>query len=176
MLVFVEVKARSSEPARPAAAVNVAKQRRIVAAREYVRMLPDSKMPIRFDIVEVLLDEGRVGKCGINPMHLPARVRVDCAGAGTARSRNPCASFESRFAGAPSEGDRASRQKCVAGYCGPICRRCFRGQDPAGPAAKYLLFDLETTTQASALLLGHLGMTGRMYVQLARATLPKPRR
>ena len=39
--------------------------------------------------------------------------------------------------------------------------------------AKYLLFDLETNSQASALLLGHLGMTGRMYVQLARATLPK---
>ena len=60
---------------------------------------------------------------------------VDCAGAGTARSRNPCASFGSRFAWAHHPGgDRASRQKCEAGYCGPICRRCFRDQDPAGPA------------------------------------------
>ena len=39
--------------------------------------------------------------------------------------------------------------------------------------AKYLLFDLETNSQASVLLLGHLGMTGRMYIQPARATLPK---
>ena len=75
VLVFVEVKARSSESwTRPAAAVNAAKQRRIVAtAREYVRMLPEGEVPIRFDIVEVLLEDGRVGKCGINPMHLPPR-------------------------------------------------------------------------------------------------------
>ena len=39
--------------------------------------------------------------------------------------------------------------------------------------AKYLLFDLETRSQAPMLLLGHLGMTGRMYVQPARASLPK---
>ena len=78
VLVFVEVKARSSESwTRPAAAVNVAKQRRIVAtAREYVRMLPESKMPIRFDIVEVLLDEGRVGEVRHQPnAFAPARVR-----------------------------------------------------------------------------------------------------
>ena len=58
VLVFVEVKARSSESwTRPAAAVNAAKQRRIVAtAREYVRMLPGGEVPIRFDIVEVLLE------------------------------------------------------------------------------------------------------------------------
>ena len=55
VLVFVEVKARSSESwARPAAAVNAAKQRRIVAtAREYVRMLPEGGVPISFDIVEL---------------------------------------------------------------------------------------------------------------------------
>ena len=64
VLVFVEVKARSSESwTRPAAAVNAAKQRRIVAtAREYVRMLPEGEVPIRFDIVEVLLEDGRVGE------------------------------------------------------------------------------------------------------------------
>ena len=57
--------------------MNVAKQHRIVAtAREYVRMLPDSKMPIRFDIVEVLLDEGRVGEVRHQTnAFAPARVR-----------------------------------------------------------------------------------------------------
>ena len=39
--------------------------------------------------------------------------------------------------------------------------------------AKYLLFDLETRSKTPTLLLGHLGMTGRMYVQPARASLPK---
>ena len=35
--------------------------RRIVAtAREYLRMLPEGGQPISFDIVEVLLEEGRV--------------------------------------------------------------------------------------------------------------------
>ena len=75
-LVFVEVKARSSESwTRPAAAVNAAKQRRIVAtAREYVRMLPDEEVPTRFDIVEVLLDEGRVGEVRHQPnAFAPAR-------------------------------------------------------------------------------------------------------
>ena len=78
VLVFVEVKARSSESwTRPAAAVNAAKQRRIVAtAREYVRMLPEGEVPIRFDIVEVLLEDGRVGEVRHQPnAFAPARVR-----------------------------------------------------------------------------------------------------
>ena len=55
--------------------MNAAKQRRIVAtAREYVRMLPDVEVPIRFDIVEVLLDEGRVGEVRHQPnAFAPAR-------------------------------------------------------------------------------------------------------
>lgn len=78
VLVFVEVKARSSEAwARPASAVNAAKQKRIIAtAREYVRLLPEGDMPIRFDIVEVLLNEGRVGEIRHQPnAFAPARVR-----------------------------------------------------------------------------------------------------
>ena len=61
-LVFVEVKTRSSEKwTRPAAAVNPAKQRRIAAtAREYLRLLQQPNIVYRFDIVEVLLDEGHV--------------------------------------------------------------------------------------------------------------------
>ena len=39
--------------------------------------------------------------------------------------------------------------------------------------AKYLLFDLKIRSNATVLLLGHLGMTGRMYVQSTRAALPK---
>ena len=39
--------------------------------------------------------------------------------------------------------------------------------------AKYLLFDLKSARGKSFILLGHLGMTGRMYVQPAREELPK---
>lgn len=56
-LVFVEVKARSSEEwVRPAVAVNAEKQRRIsLAALDYLRRLGNPQIRIRFDIVEVLL-------------------------------------------------------------------------------------------------------------------------
>ena len=61
-LVFVEVKTRSSEAwTRPAAAVNADKQRKIIAtAREYLRLLHHPDIAYRFDIVEVLLVDGRV--------------------------------------------------------------------------------------------------------------------
>ena len=39
--------------------------------------------------------------------------------------------------------------------------------------AKYLLFDLQKNGGETFLMLGHLGMTGRMYVQSARKKLPK---
>lgn len=43
--------------------MNAARQRRIVAtAREHVRILPEGEVPTRFDIVDVLLEDGRVGK------------------------------------------------------------------------------------------------------------------
>jgi putative endonuclease len=56
-LVFVEVKTRSSEAwTRPAAAVNQAKRRRLSAtALDYLRLIGNPGVPIRFDIVEVLL-------------------------------------------------------------------------------------------------------------------------
>lgn len=57
-LVFVEVKTRSSEEwTRPAAAVNLAKQRKLSrAALDYLRALDHPQVPFRFDIIEVLLD------------------------------------------------------------------------------------------------------------------------
>jgi len=57
-LVFVEVKARSSEAwVRPARAVTRAQRRRIAgAALDYLRLLEEPRIKIRFDIVEVLLD------------------------------------------------------------------------------------------------------------------------
>lgn len=69
LLVFVEVKTRSSEDwTRPAAAVNARKRRRLSrTALEYLRRLPDSRVSIRFDIVEVLLSEGEVREV----RHLP---------------------------------------------------------------------------------------------------------
>lgn len=68
-LVFVEVKTRSSEEwTRPAAAVDLGKQRRISrAALDYLRLLRNPAVAFRFDIVEVLLGAGKVREV----RHLP---------------------------------------------------------------------------------------------------------
>ncbi len=68
-LVFVEVKTRSSEDwTRPAAAVN-ARKRRLLSqtALDYLRLLKNPPVKIRFDIVEVLLADGKVHEV----RHLP---------------------------------------------------------------------------------------------------------
>jgi putative endonuclease len=68
-LVFVEVKTRSSEDwTRPAAAVN-ARKRRLLSqtALDYLRLLKNPQVKIRFDIVEVLLADGQVHEV----RHLP---------------------------------------------------------------------------------------------------------
>ena len=68
-LVFVEVKARSSEDwTRPAAAVN-ARKRRLLSqtALDYLRLLNNPRVKVRFDIVEVLLTDGAVREV----RHLP---------------------------------------------------------------------------------------------------------
>ncbi|MFM8471214.1 MAG: YraN family protein [Limisphaerales bacterium] len=68
-LVFIEVKARSSETwTRPAAAVNARKQRLLSqAAMDYLALLKKPQVKIRFDIVEVLLADGAVREI----RHLP---------------------------------------------------------------------------------------------------------
>jgi len=68
-LAFVEVKTRSSEEwTRPAAAVNAERRRRLSrAALDYLRLLKNPPVKIRFDIVEVLLAEGEVREV----RHLP---------------------------------------------------------------------------------------------------------
>ena len=68
-LVFVEVKTRSSEDwVRPAAAVN-ARKRRLLSqtALDYLRLLNNPPVKIRFDIVEVLLENSAVREV----RHLP---------------------------------------------------------------------------------------------------------
>jgi putative endonuclease len=68
-LVFAEVKTRSSEDwVRPAAAVD-ARKRRLLSqtALDYMRLLRNPPVKIRFDIVEVLLEDGAVGEV----RHLP---------------------------------------------------------------------------------------------------------
>jgi putative endonuclease len=68
-LIFVEVKTRSSEDwTRPAAAVN-ARKRRLLAqtALDYLKLLENPPVKIRFDIVEVLLLDGAVREI----RHLP---------------------------------------------------------------------------------------------------------
>lgn len=68
-LVFVEVKTRSSEDwTRPAAAVN-ARKRRLLSqcGLDYLKRLRNPPIKIRFDIVEVLLQDGKVGQV----RHLP---------------------------------------------------------------------------------------------------------
>ena len=68
-LVFVEVKTRSSENwTRPAAAVNARKRRLLsMTALDYLKLLQQPAVRIRFDIVEVLLDAGAVREV----RHLP---------------------------------------------------------------------------------------------------------
>ena len=68
-LVFVEVKTRSHEEwTRPAAAVNAERRRRLShCALDYLRLLRNPAVKIRFDIVEVLLAGGKVGEI----RHLP---------------------------------------------------------------------------------------------------------
>jgi putative endonuclease len=73
-LVFVEVKTRSSEAwTRPAAAVN-ARKRKLISqtAFDYLRLLKEPRVKLRFDIVEVLLDEG----CVDQVRHLPNAFNV----------------------------------------------------------------------------------------------------
>jgi putative endonuclease len=68
-LVFVEVKTRSCEDwTRPAAAVDFDKKRLLSqAALDYLRLLKNPQIKFRFDIVEVLLTDGKVGEV----RHLP---------------------------------------------------------------------------------------------------------
>jgi putative endonuclease len=68
-LVFVEVKTRSSEEwERPAAAVNEERRRRLTrAGLDYLHLLRNPKVKVRFDIVEVLLNHGAV----MEVRHLP---------------------------------------------------------------------------------------------------------
>jgi len=68
-LVFVEVKTRSSEDwTRPAAFVTAGQRRRISrCALDYLRLLKNPPVKIRFDVVEVLLQDGLVAEI----RHLP---------------------------------------------------------------------------------------------------------
>ncbi len=68
-LVFVEVKARSSEEwVRPAAAVDKERRGRLTrAALDYLRLLRNPPVKVRFDIVEVLLQDSVVREV----RHLP---------------------------------------------------------------------------------------------------------
>jgi putative endonuclease len=68
-LVFVEVKTRSSEEwTRPAAAVDRERRQRLTrTALDYLRLLHNPPVKLRFDIVEVLLEDGAVREI----RHLP---------------------------------------------------------------------------------------------------------
>ena len=68
-LAFVEVKTRSSEDwSRPAAAVNAERRRRLSqCALDYLKLVKNPAVKIRFDIVEVLLGDGAVREI----RHLP---------------------------------------------------------------------------------------------------------
>jgi putative endonuclease len=74
VLVFVEVKTRSHEEwVRPARAVNLRKQRLLTqTALDYLRLLRYPSVNVRFDIVEVLLRDGRVREV----RHLPNTFRM----------------------------------------------------------------------------------------------------
>jgi putative endonuclease len=67
--VFVEVKTRTRGGwLRPAAAVNARKRRALTrCAFDYLRLLKNPPIKIRFDVVEVLLKDGAVAEV----RHLP---------------------------------------------------------------------------------------------------------
>jgi putative endonuclease len=69
VLVFVEVKTRSEgQWTRPAAAVNREKRRKIaLTAFDYLRKIKNPRVKLRFDIVEVLHEGGKVREL----RHLP---------------------------------------------------------------------------------------------------------
>ena len=69
VLCFVEVKTRGRRGwRRPAEAVNSAKQRNIIrASRGYLRAIGKPKMVCRYDIVEVVFEQGRL----VEVHHLP---------------------------------------------------------------------------------------------------------
>jgi len=73
-LVFAEVKTRSSEEwTRPAAAVNAERRRRLSqCALDYLRLIRNPAIKIRFDIVEILLADGEVREI----RHLPNTFRM----------------------------------------------------------------------------------------------------
>jgi putative endonuclease len=68
-LVFTEVKTRSSEEwTRPAAAVDAERRRRLSqCGLDYLQLINNPKIKIRFDIVEVLMTAGKVREI----RHLP---------------------------------------------------------------------------------------------------------
>ena len=68
-LVFIEVKTRSREGwTRPAAAVDARKKRLLsLTALDYLKLLKNPPVKVRFDIVEVLLTDGAVREI----RHLP---------------------------------------------------------------------------------------------------------
>jgi len=68
-LVFVEVKTRSSETwERPAAAVDKERRQRLTrAGLDYLKLLKNPKIKVRFDIVEVILEDGDIKEI----RHLP---------------------------------------------------------------------------------------------------------
>ena len=68
-LVFAEVKTRSSEEwSRPASAVNAERRRRLSrCGLDYLRLLKNPAVKVRFDIVEILLADGKVREI----RHLP---------------------------------------------------------------------------------------------------------
>ncbi|MCC7375669.1 MAG: YraN family protein [Verrucomicrobiales bacterium] len=73
-LVFVEVKARAADAwTRPAAAVNARKRRAVAkTAFAYLRQLDQPHVKIRFDVVEVLLEDDRV----VEVRHLPTAFHI----------------------------------------------------------------------------------------------------
>ena len=72
-LAFVEVKTRSSEHwTRPAAAVDAQKRRRLSqTALDYLKRLKNPPVKFRFDIVEVLLEDGAVREVRHLPNTIP---------------------------------------------------------------------------------------------------------
>lgn len=79
-LVFVEVKTRSSEDwVRPAASVNARKRELLsLTALDYLKLIKYPPIKIRFDIVEVLLENGAVREVRHLPNTFPMTGEYRC--------------------------------------------------------------------------------------------------
>jgi putative endonuclease len=113
VLCFVEVKTRAGRArSRPADAVGRAKRRRIIrAAHRYLRDLGSPEVRYRYDIVELVLHEGRVADARYWRQAFTEEVARDALRFPSAPSAVAEVSCEGNVAGGPCCGSRGPQRR-----------------------------------------------------------------